>query len=175
MRADVARYVYDTETRDTGRSGAATVLADHGDEVAAVGVEKGGLRRGPTWTWSGVDGQVWTLRARRNARTYEIRHADGREAGQVSRARRGGVVRIRTADGTTVETRRGFLSKERAFELPDGQGHVAISQHTPGGWRTGRDRWRLEMPRSVHDDLETVLLALPLVLDHYERQRDSGD
>lgn len=171
----MVQYVYDTESVNASRSGRAVVLDESGVEVATVDVERGGMRRGPVWSWQGCHG-AWSLHARRHGRAYEVRREDGTTVGTVERTRRGGALRLKVGSHVRIETRRSFFTRDRAFELPDGRGRVSVSQHTPGGWRRGKDRWRLDLPESVHDDVETVLLALPLVLDHWERQQpQDGD
>lgn len=152
-------------------SGGSSVVREGDREVATVSLEAGGLFDGPTWTWQGAFGPEWLLHARRGDSNYEVVRADDAVLGTIQRRTFSSAMVLAPAGrDAIVVPARGWFARDRTFAVPTGG--VTVTRETAPLTFSSTEHWRLQLPDDVDEPLRTLLLALPICLDHRRRRQE---
>lgn len=154
-------------------SGGSSTVRDGDREVATVELEPGGLFDGPTWTWHGAFGPEWRLHAQRGDSHYEVVRTDDESLGTIRRQTFSTAMVLQPSRGDAVAVpARGWFARDRTFTVPTGG--VTVTRETAALSFSSTEHWRLELPDGVEEPLRTLVLALPICLDHRQRREESS-
>lgn len=139
--------------------------------MAQVDLIAGGLFTGPVWTWVGTAGPAWRLEATAGDRRYRASLASGELAGELHRGWLGSEVTLLGADGSrAVVAPRPLFGREQRITLP-AAAPGRVVRETAGLRLTTAEQWLLELPPALGEPLLTLVLCVPVVLDHRRRRR----
>lgn len=145
-----------------------------GEQIARITMRPGLLIKGPSWTWHTNAGPLWSVASTMG--TYAITATDGTDLGQLRKPMMQRDIELVAPAGWWAEADVSNAGSN-ATRVTAGGSHIAtVTRQTALGSRmfSRRETWQLTLHTEVPELAQPLLSALPLVIDHQHRRRESS-